>query len=57
MGKGDKKTRRGKIYRGTYGKARPKKREGQRKAQGGRSAAGQGARGSAGGAPGATRAR
>jgi 30S ribosomal protein S31 len=32
MGKGDKKTRRGKIYRGTYGKARPKKRPGQRKA-------------------------
>jgi 30S ribosomal protein S31 len=32
MGKGDKKTRRGKIYRGTYGKNRPKKRAGQRKA-------------------------
>ena len=24
MGKGDKKTRRGKIFRGTYGKTRPK---------------------------------
>jgi 30S ribosomal protein S31 len=25
MGKGDKRTRKGKIYRGTYGKARPGK--------------------------------
>jgi len=25
MGKGDKKTKRGKICRGTYGKTRPKK--------------------------------
>ncbi|HWP94171.1 MAG TPA: 30S ribosomal protein THX [Gammaproteobacteria bacterium] len=25
MGKGDAKTRRGKIWRGTYGKSRPKK--------------------------------
>jgi 30S ribosomal protein S31 len=33
MGKGDKKTRRGKIYRGTYGRARPKKRPSQRKAR------------------------
>jgi 30S ribosomal protein S31 len=33
MGKGDKKTRKGKIYRGTYGKTRPKKRPGQRKAE------------------------
>jgi 30S ribosomal protein S31 len=59
MGKGDKKTRRGKIYRGTYGKARPKRRPGQRKARGARTpaATGPGARGSAGGAPGATRAR
>ena len=24
MGKGDRKTRRGKIYRGTFGKSRPK---------------------------------
>jgi 30S ribosomal protein S31 len=26
MGKGDKKTKRGKITRGTYGKSRPKKK-------------------------------
>jgi 30S ribosomal protein S31 len=26
MGKGDKKTRRGKIWRGTYGKRRPRPR-------------------------------
>jgi 30S ribosomal protein S31 len=26
MGKGDQRTRRGKIYRGTYGKTRPKKK-------------------------------
>ncbi len=26
MGKGDRKTRRGKIWRGTYGKTRPKKK-------------------------------
>jgi 30S ribosomal protein S31 len=26
MGKGDKKSRRGKIWRGTYGKRRPRKR-------------------------------
>ena len=25
MGKGDQRTRRGKIYRGTFGKRRPKK--------------------------------
>lgn len=25
MGKGDQRTRRGKIYRGTFGKSRPKK--------------------------------
>ncbi|MFH1068612.1 MAG: 30S ribosomal protein THX [Candidatus Glassbacteria bacterium] len=25
MGKGDMRTRRGKIYRGTFGKSRPKK--------------------------------
>ena len=25
MGKGDRKSRRGKIYRGTYGKRRPRK--------------------------------
>lgn len=27
MGKGDIRTRRGKIYRGTYGNARPKKKK------------------------------
>lgn len=26
MGKGDRRSRRGKIYRGTYGKTRPKKK-------------------------------
>jgi 30S ribosomal protein S31 len=26
MGKGDKRTKRGKIYRGSYGKTRPKKK-------------------------------
>jgi 30S ribosomal protein S31 len=26
MGKGDKKTKRGKIFRGTFGKHRPKKK-------------------------------
>ena len=26
MGKGDRRTRRGKIYRGTYGISRPKKK-------------------------------
>jgi 30S ribosomal protein S31 len=26
MGKGDQRTRRGKIYRGTYGKRRPRRR-------------------------------
>jgi 30S ribosomal protein S31 len=26
MGKGDKRTKRGKIFRGTYGKRRPKKK-------------------------------
>jgi 30S ribosomal protein S31 len=26
MGKGDKRTRRGKIFAGTFGKARPKKK-------------------------------
>jgi len=25
MGKGDKRTRRGKLYRGTHGKSRPRK--------------------------------
>ncbi len=27
MGKGDKKTKRGKIWRGSYGKSRPKKKK------------------------------
>ncbi|HLS12733.1 MAG TPA: 30S ribosomal protein THX [Flavobacteriaceae bacterium] len=27
MGKGDKKTRRGKIFRGSYGKLRPRKKK------------------------------
>jgi 30S ribosomal protein S31 len=30
MGKGDLRTRRGKIYRGTYGKTRPKKQRRQK---------------------------
>ncbi len=32
MGKGDRKTRRGKITKGSYGKCRPKKSEKQAKA-------------------------
>jgi len=31
MGKGDKSTRRGKIFRGSYGKTRPKKPAGDKK--------------------------
>ena len=27
MGKGDRRTRRGKIFRGTYGKTRPRKKK------------------------------
>ena len=27
MGKGDKRTKKGKIYRGTYGKRRPRKKK------------------------------
>lgn len=27
MGKGDRRTRRGKIFRGSFGKTRPKKKE------------------------------
>ncbi|WJW74947.1 30S ribosomal protein THX [Thiohalobacter sp. IOR34] len=27
MGKGDRRTRRGKIWRGTHGKSRPKKKD------------------------------
>ena len=33
MGKGDKKTRKGKINRGSYGKTRPKKRNAQTNAK------------------------
>jgi 30S ribosomal protein S31 len=31
MGKGDKRSKRGKIYRGSYGKSRPRKRRRPRK--------------------------
>ncbi len=34
MGKGDKRTKRGKIYRGTFGKTRPHKIEKQEKEAG-----------------------
>ncbi|QXD14984.1 30S ribosomal protein THX [Rhodocaloribacter litoris] len=33
MGKGDKRTRRGKIWRGTFGKARPKKGKKKRRSR------------------------
>ncbi|EHO42339.1 30S ribosomal protein THX [Caldithrix abyssi] len=33
MGKGDRRTRRGKIFRGSYGKTRPRKRRKQGKQQ------------------------
>ena len=33
MGKGDQRSKRGKIYRGTHGKSRPKKHEGEKGAQ------------------------
>ncbi len=32
MGKGDRRTKRGKIYRGTYGNTRPKKKKKRRAA-------------------------
>lgn len=32
MGKGDKRTKKGKIYRGTYGKRRPRKKPTAKKA-------------------------
>ncbi len=32
MGKGDRKTRRGKLYRGSFGKSRPKDRAAKKKA-------------------------
>jgi len=31
MGKGDKRTKRGKLYRGTFGKSRPKKNKRRKK--------------------------
>lgn len=34
MGKGDKKTRRGKVYHGTFGNRRPKKRKKKGKGKG-----------------------
>ena len=33
MGKGDRKTRRGKIWRGSYGKTRPRKKKTAAKAE------------------------
>ncbi|HEY8508091.1 MAG TPA: 30S ribosomal protein THX [Steroidobacteraceae bacterium] len=33
MGKGDRRTRRGKIYRGTFGKSRPKDPKKKKKAK------------------------
>jgi 30S ribosomal protein S31 len=35
MGKGDRRSRRGKIFRGTFGKRRPKPSSGRKKAKGG----------------------
>ena len=35
MGKGDRRSKRGKIFRGTYGKKRPKPQEEAQKGQGG----------------------
>jgi 30S ribosomal protein S31 len=32
MGKGDRKTRRGKIFRGTFGKRRPRKKKAKKAA-------------------------
>jgi ribosomal small subunit protein bTHX len=34
VGKGDRKTRRGKIYRGSFGKTRPKDPHGKKKTAG-----------------------
>jgi 30S ribosomal protein S31 len=31
MGKGDQRSKRGKLYRGTHGKSRPKSKEGKKK--------------------------
>ncbi len=33
MGKGDRRTRRGKIFKGTYGKSRPRKKKKKKQAQ------------------------
>ena len=33
MGKGDRRTRRGKIFKGTYGKSRPRKKIKKKQAQ------------------------
>jgi len=33
MGKGDQRTKRGKIFRGTHGKARPKKKKSNTKSE------------------------
>ncbi len=35
MGKGDRKTRRGKIWRGSYGKTRPRKKKSVAKTEAG----------------------
>jgi ribosomal small subunit protein bTHX len=42
MGKGDRRTRRGKIYRGTHGNARSRKREKARKRKRGKDGQGTG---------------
>ncbi|MFQ6046077.1 MAG: 30S ribosomal protein THX [Gemmatimonadales bacterium] len=39
MGKGDKKTRRGKLYRGTFGKRRPRPRKIRQRKKAGRTTA------------------
>jgi 30S ribosomal protein S31 len=41
MGKGDRRSKRGKIFRGTYGKKRPKPAEERNKAKAAAAAAGQ----------------
>jgi 30S ribosomal protein S31 len=41
MGKGDRRSKRGKIFRGTYGKRRPKPSEDRKKAKAAEAAAGQ----------------
>jgi ribosomal small subunit protein bTHX len=44
MGKGDLRTKRGKIYRGTYGNTRRKKKQGKKARGGGGGGAGAGER-------------